>query len=157
MGWRFARGIMLTSGHHTLECHSLTQPCRWWVLQGCLLAVNIFCAVSIFDSKQAKHSMWYLLTDFILAFLLELLVSAAVQKLIHGVSEWIQKAITSILCPHRMIILPWKLGGSQSHSRTRYTPLLLECPAILLSFMPHRYSKYMNYFHVIPFKWSITH
>lgn len=43
-----------------------------------------------------------------------------------------------------MITLPWKLGGSQSHLRTRCTPLLLEWPVILQSFMPHRYPKCIN-------------
>ena len=41
-----------------------------------LLAVNIFCAISMFAS-QTKCSTRYLLTTFIVSFLLELLVSAA--------------------------------------------------------------------------------
>lgn len=42
MGWRFGRVIMWISDPHTLECHSLTQACRWWVLDKCIQAANHF-------------------------------------------------------------------------------------------------------------------
>ena len=72
-GWRFTPVITLISDHHTLECHSLTRPCRWWVQEGFSLPVNILpshwrCIISIFKSQ----TMWYLLTTFIIVFLLEL-------------------------------------------------------------------------------------
>lgn len=54
-GWRFARVIMLTLDHHTLECHLLTQPCRWWVLQRRSLAVNLFFSIGTLDSQSLPY------------------------------------------------------------------------------------------------------
>lgn len=42
MGWRFGRVTTWISDPHTLECHSLTQACRWWVLDKCIQAANHF-------------------------------------------------------------------------------------------------------------------
>lgn len=122
MGWRSARVITLISDRHTLECHSLTQACRWWVQEGCLLVVNnppghLKCTISFPESQTS------------------ILCGMKRQRLQIKLS-----LSMSIYYSHRMTVLPWKLGGSRLHLRTRFMPRLLQCLGILLSFMPHRYS-----------------